>query len=157
LANFDSAAILALRQALTTQASASGLFTRVIGHEPKSPPGNGFSYCIWLGPVTSVGRVSGLGASAGRVEWTARIMTPFLQKSEDEIETDLMRRILQMIGLYSADITIGATVMEIDLLGAYGTGLQTSAIGYLEISGSHYRVAELTIPVIIDNLWTQAD
>jgi hypothetical protein len=133
LANFDSAAILALRQALTTQASASGLFTRVIG------------------------RVSGLGASAGRVEWTARIMTPFLQKSEDEIETDLMRRILQMIGLYSADITIGATVMEIDLLGAYGVALQTSAIGYLEISGSHYRVAELTIPVIIDNLWTQAD
>jgi hypothetical protein len=157
LANFDSQAVLTLFAALKTQAEQSGLFDRVIGHEPRAAPGRGFTYALWLGPVTPVAGLSGLASTAGHVTVNARIYTPFLQKPEDQIETDMMRRILQMIGFYSGDITAGGTVMEIDLLGAHGIPLESGTIGYLDMDSSYYRVADLTIPVIIDALWTQAD
>src|SRR5215510_12538832 len=128
---------------MKTHAEQSGLFQRVIGHEPRSAPGAGYSYCLWLGPVTPVGRVSGLGATAGRVVINGRILTPLIQKSEDQTETKMLRTILQLVGFYSAAITVGGTVMEIDLLGAYGVPLEAGNVGYMEIDGSHYRVAEL--------------
>jgi len=157
VSNFNSQAILSLFANLRTQAKTSGLFRQVLGHEPRSAPTGGFTYALWLGPITPVPAVSGLNASAGRVTVQARIYTPFLAKSEDEIETDMMRAVLQMVGFYSGEITVAGTVMEIDLLGAYGVPLEVTQVGYLDMDGSYYRVADLTIPVIIDNLWTQVD
>ena len=49
------------------------------------------------------------------------------------------------------------SVYGIDLLGAYGLPLEAGNVGYLNMDNSYYRAAELTIPVLIDNLWTQAD
>ena len=157
MANFTAQAVVNLFAAMKTQAEQSGLFQRVIGHEPRSAPGAGYSYCLWLGPVQPVGRVSGLGQTAGRVIINARVLTPLIEKSEDQIETQMLRTILQLIGFYSGSITVGGTVMEIDLLGAYGVPLEAGNVGYMEIGGSHFRVAELTIPVIIDALWTQVN
>jgi hypothetical protein len=158
LSNFNSQAILTLFAGLKTQAASSGLFDgKVLGHEPRSAPGMGFTYALWLGPVTPVPLASGLNSTTGRVIVSARIYTPFLQKSEDQIETDLMRRVLQMIGFYSGELTLGGTVMEVDLLGSYGVALECGPVGYLDMDGAYYRVADLTIPVIIDALWTQAD
>lgn len=157
MAAFNQQAVMNLWSAMKSQASASGLFDRVLGHEPKSAPGNRLSYTIWLGPITPVPQASGLNASAGRVVIQGRIQTPFLQSNQDKTETDLAHAVITMIGLYSEEITVGGTVMEIDLLGAYGVALESGNVGYLEQDGTHYRVAELTIPVIIDALWTQAD
>lgn len=155
--SFDTAAVLALFAAIKSQAMESGMFDRVLGHEPKSAPGNRLSCTIWLGAVTPVPAASGLAATTGRVVINARIQTPFLQSNEDQVETNMTRAIVQMIAAYSSDLTVGGTVMEIDLLGAYGVALEASSVGYIEQDGTHYRAAELTIPVIIDALWTQED
>jgi len=152
---FNQQAILNLKLALKSQASDSGLFRRVLGHEPKSAPGNGVSFALWLGPITPIPTLSGLNATAGKVIWTARIYVPWIQSDEDQTEVQMMHCVLEMLANYSATFTIGGTVMEVDLLGSYGTALEASTVGYTEIDGTHYRAAELTIPVIIDNLWTQ--
>ena len=143
--------------AMKSQAEQSGLFRRVLGHEPKGPPGGGLSYALWLGGITPIPRASGLNSTTGRVVIEARIYVPFLEKGEDQTETDLLRAVLQMIGFYSGALTVGETVMEIDLLGMYGVALEGGTVGYLDMGGSYYRVADITIPVIIDALWTQAD
>jgi len=158
LANFNSQAILTLFANLKSQASKSGLFDgKVLGHEPKSAPGTGFSYALWLGPITPVPNLSGLNSTAGRVVVNSRIMTPFLQKSEDQIETDMMRRVLEMIGFYSGEFTVGGLAMFVDLLGAHGVPLEVTQVGYLNMDDAYYRVADLTIPVMIDALWTQVN
>ena len=156
MANFSSQAILNLFANLKTQADTSGLFQRVLGHEPRSAPGGGFSYALWLGPISPVPGLGGLTATAGRVEFQSRIYVPFLEKSEDQIETDLMRKVLQMIGFYSAEFTAGGTVYAIDLEGMHGAPLEAGTFGYIDLGGTICRVAELSIPVLIDNLWTQA-
>jgi hypothetical protein len=158
LSNFNQAAVLSLFAALKSQAEESGLFRRVLGHEPRSAPGNGLTYALWLGPaIEPVARASGLNITTGRIVFYGRIYVPFLEKSEDQIETDMLRAVLQMIGFYSGALTIGGTVMEIDLLGSYGTPLECGTVGYLDLGGSYYRVADFTIPVIITDLWPQAD
>ena len=155
MANFSSQSIINLFANLKTQAETSGLFQRVLGHEPRSAPAGGFSYALWLGPITPVPGLGGLTATAGRVEIQARIYVPFLEKSEDQIETDMMRRVLEMIGHYSGAFTVGGTVYAIDLEGMHGAPLEAGNLGYIDLGGTICRVAELSIPVLIDNLWTQ--
>lgn len=157
---FDSQAVINLFLAMRSQASSSGLFDRVIGHEPKNAPGNRLSYSIRLGPIAPVPGASGLAATAGRVVIEGRIQVPQSfgdSAAEDKIETAMTHAIVGIIGQYSKSITVGGTVMEIDLLGMYGVPLAASNVGYVEQDGTHYRVADITIPVIIDALWTQVD
>jgi hypothetical protein len=54
----------------------------------------------------------------------------------------------------SGSITLGGTVRMIDLLGIDGTPLSAMA-GYLQIDRKVYRVMDLTIPVIVNDMWTQ--
>jgi hypothetical protein len=154
---FSQAAVKALLTAMKTQASESGLFRKVLSHEPKSSPGNGVTYALWMGPVTPVPNYSGLAATAGRIVMYGRVYVPWIQSDEDTTETQLVHCILEMIAAYSGTITVGGTVNEVDLLGAYGVALESGTVGYIEHDGTHYRAAELTIPVIIDALWTQVD
>ena len=156
MANFSSQSILNLFANLKTQAETSGLFQRVLGHEPRSAPGGGFSYALWIASVTPIPGLGGLAATDGRVEIQARIYVPFLEKSEDQIETDLLRRVLQMIGFYSGEFTASSTIYAIDLQGMHGGPLEAGTFGYIDLGGTICRIAELTIPVLIDNLWTQA-
>jgi len=157
---FSMASVIALRDALKSQASQLGIFRdRVLGHEPKSSPGNGVTCAIWLGPIVPISNLSGLSASAGRATWTARIYVPWEAQSgedEDKVETTLMHATLELIAAYSAHFTLGSEIFAIDLLGAYGEALTAANVGYIEVGGKHYRAAELTIPVLIDNLYTQA-
>ena len=59
-----------------------------------------------------------------------------------------------LFGAYSGGFTFNGTVMEVDLLGAHGESL-SAHFGYIEHDGTHFRVAECNIPVIITDLWTQ--
>lgn len=154
---FNQAAVIALHKAIKTEATSLGVFRRVVGHEPKASPGTGLSYVYWLGPIEPVPRASGLAGTAGRVIFNGRIYAPWLAKDEDQTETDLVHALLELLASYSSHITVGGTVHAIDLLGMYGVPLTSATVGYTELGGDHYRAADLTIPVIIDALWTQVN
>lgn len=141
--------------AVVDHAKQLNLFRRVLGYEPKSAPGNGLSAAFWLGPVTPVGRASGLAATTVRVLITCRIYLPFAEKPEEQIDGQLLYAILQLIAAYSADTTLGGTAMAIDLLGMYGQPLAAGTVGYISIDNHQYRSAEVAIPVIIDAVAAQ--
>lgn len=152
---FDAAAVQALFDAARTHAQTLGLFDRVNTHEPKNAPGRGLSASIWVQAIAPVGRASGTGAVSGRVELHIRVYASMLKEPQDSIDPEILSAISTLMGEYSGAFTLGGTVRNIDLLGMHGTPLSAQA-GYLNQDGKFFRVMVLTVPVIINDMWTEA-
>lgn len=151
---FDQAAVNDLYSRVMSGALQTGLFETVNGHEPKSAPGNGLTAAVWVDTITGVGAASGLSATSGVVTLNVRIYTPFLQEPPDAIDPNMLTAASTLLGLYTGDFSLGATVRNIDLLGSYGRALAAAA-GYLTQDSTIYRVMTITLPVVINDLWTQ--
>lgn len=153
---FDATAVTAVLDKVTSHASALGIFESVNSHEPKSAPGSGLRYAIWAQEIVPVGRASGLSMTSGRVTLNGRIYGNMLQKPEDDVDPQIMTAATVLIGAYSNDFDFGqeVDVRNVDLLGAFGAPLSAQA-GYITINSSMYRVMTITVPVIINDMWTQ--
>ena len=105
--SFDSAAVVALFDAVKSHAMQLGIFERVNQHEPKNAPGNGLSCSIWTDVIEPLPDASGLAQTSGRVAFHVRIMGNMLPEPQDDIDHRL------------------------------------------------YRVMVITLPIIINDLWSQ--
>jgi hypothetical protein len=140
--------------ALSSHAQKLGLFDKVDQHEPMNPPGNGLSCGFWfvrLGPVPAG---SGLALTSGLAVFTARIY----QSRKFEVGAEdvaVMAAADALMAAYSGDFELGGQVRDVDLLGQSGTSLSASS-GWLEIDGAKVRTVDITIPLIVNDLWSQA-
>jgi hypothetical protein len=146
--------VKALIQAVTDHAMLSGHFDSVQGHEPKSAPGNGLTYAVFLSAIGPARNASGLSETSARVELTGRIYTPFLKRPEDDIDPGVAVAVDDLMEAYSADFDLGGRARNVDLLGASGVPLGGRA-GYQKIGDSIYRVFDLTIPIVVNDAWNQ--
>jgi len=140
--------------AVKSHALATGLFENVLGHEPKSAPGNGLTAAVWvqnLRPAVA----SGLDSTSARLQLSVRVYMNMLADPQDEIDTRILAAVDVLMAAYSADFTLGGLVRDVDLLGADGDPLSADA-GYLEQDGRLYRVMVVTLPLVVNDLWTQA-
>lgn len=154
MANFNAAAVNALVASLEQVSMKTGQFRSVNFHEPKAAPGHGLRLAIWAQDIEPIAAASGLASTSGYVVVYARIYGNMLQKPEDEIDPRILTAVTALIGAYSADFTLGGTVRNVDLLGEYGQQLGAKA-GYVTIGGSMFRVMTVTVPVVINDMWTQ--
>ena len=152
--SFDSAAVLSLFDQLKSHALRLGVFDRVATHEPKNAPGNGLSCSIWVESIDPLPDASSLIATSGRVAFHVRIYSNMLQEPQDDIDPQILIAVTTLMGEYSQNFTLGGTVRNVDLLGAHGEALRAQA-GYLDISKHMHRVMVITLPIIINDLWTQ--
>lgn len=144
-----------LTDALASMALASGLFAAVSGHEPLSLPGaNEISAAVWMQGIGPAKDVSGLAATAARVEYLMRLYTPMVEGNMDAIDPLMTRAASQMIGLLTADFTLGGEVFAADVLGAWGRPVSAKA-DYYKQGDSFYRIYDITVPLIVDNVWAQ--
>lgn len=150
---FDSAAVKALFSAAVSQAQALNVFDRVNQHEPKSKPGAGLSCSFWGVGIRGI-QSSGLDSSSVLVTLNARIYSSRDAKPEDGVDPKVMAAGCALIGAYSEGFTLGGTVRAVDLLGMHGQPLE-ARLGYLEMDGQLFRVAEITVPVIVNDAFTQ--
>lgn len=141
--------------ALVSDAESLGLFERVATHEPKSAPGGGMTAALFLRDTAPVPGRSGLAVTSTRVTFDMRLYTSFLKKPEDEIDQDLLVALDLLMGRYSAGFTLGGLISAVDLLGMAGVPLSAAA-GYSNLDKSIYRVAAITLPLLVDDLWGQA-
>ena len=153
---FDQQAVDALTSYVISVPKASGAFRRAIGHEPKAAPGSGISLAIWADSIQPIAQASGLASTSGVITYLARIYGNMLSKPEDDIDPRLMAAGSVLIGAYSADFTLGGLCRNIDLLGMYGRKMGGQA-GYVTIGGAMYRIFTVTIPCVIDDLWSQSE
>lgn len=145
----------AIVDAVVSHALASGLFERVNAYEPKSPPGSGLTAAVWAESMIPSPKNSGLAATTLVVTLKVQLYLP-LGDPQAAIDPAMMNAVDVLCAAYSGDFTLGGLVREVDLLGhTGGTGLSARA-GHVSISQRNLRVYEINLPVVIDNLWTQA-
>jgi hypothetical protein len=146
--------VSSLLDAVQSHALASGVFDRVTGHEPKSAPGSGVTAAVWaqsIGPVPS----SGLASTSVRVEFMVRIYQSMLSEPQDAIDPAVLTAVDVLMAAYTGDFTLGGLVRQVDLLGNSGQGLSAQA-GYLTQDQRTYRVVDVTLPIIVNDLWQQS-
>lgn len=146
----SSAAILG---AVGDHALATGVFDAVIGHEPKSAPGNGMVAAVWVQSIEPTS--SGLAATSARLVVSIRVYQNMLADPQDTIDVRILGAVDVLMGAYTGDFTLGGLVRSVDLLGADGDPLKAEA-GYFEQDSKMFRAMVITLPLHIDDLWTQA-
>jgi hypothetical protein len=146
----------ALFDALASEARQLGVFERVCTHEPKSPPGAGMTLALWWGaPLEAYPGGSGLSAVSARTEIHGRVYRSYLAKDEDSIDLQILDAVIAYFGALVNAFTLGGIVRNVDVLGESG-GLMNGQPAYLEMDAKPYRVADLVIPVVINDLWPEA-
>lgn len=143
-----------LVDAVSSAAMASGYFDAVQGHEPKSAPGNGLTFAVFLSALAPVAPASGLASTSARVELTGRIYKPFKSEPEDLIDPNVAEAADALLTALSGDYDLGGSARNVDLLGAHGSPLGARA-GYQRIDSTVYRVLDITIPIIVNDAWAQ--
>jgi hypothetical protein len=141
---------------IVSHALSTGLFEQVNTHEPKSaPPGGGLTAAVWAQRIGPVPTGSGLAITSGLVVFTLRIYSNMLAEPQDAIDPEILAAVDVLMAAYSGDFELGGTVRNVDLLGETGTPLSMQA-GYLSQDKRLFRVVDLTIPCVINDLWGQA-
>lgn len=143
-----------LLEAALSHAAAVGHFERVNMHEPKNSPGNGLTAALWVASMGPAIGLSSLASTSVRLQLTLRIYQNALMDPPDMIDPTVMDAADALFTAYSGDFSLDDLVMEIDLLGTYGTPLSLVA-GFINIDGKMTRVLDIIIPLIIDDVYEQ--
>ena len=143
-----------LFSALSSHAQTLGIFERVNEHESMNAPATGLTCEFWFVRLAPFPAGSGLSSTSGLVVFTARVYRtqPLPVGAED---TTVMAAADALMAAYSGDFQLGGLVRNVDLLGQSGLQLAAQA-GWLPIDGVKYRTVDITIPLIVNDLWTQA-
>ncbi|MER7234026.1 hypothetical protein ABT348_24125 [Streptomyces olivaceus] len=143
---------------LASHAKSLGLFDQVNKHEPKTAPGRGLTCAIWVERIDPAGTLSGLKSTTGRITFNVRISTRMQQMPQDGIDPNVVRATDALIRAYSGDFTLGGAVLAVDLLGMGGGQGMFAQAGYLRMNEtSIYRSITLWVPLLVADLWAQAE
>jgi hypothetical protein len=150
----DSTEIIDL---VNSRVKAMKLFDAVLDHEPKSPPGDGFTWACWVRSWRPVPSLSGLASTGTILTLSGRIFCRFIREPQDDIDRDLFERVDAVIRESSTDLSFGIANESVwtDLLGQDSEGLYAES-GYINMDGVIFRVADLIIPVVLADQWAQA-
>lgn len=147
--------VRAYTDALVSHALTTGRFMRVNEHEPKSAPADGLTAAIWFRTLRPDPGRSGLASTSVWLTFTLRIYLSMLTEPQDEIDPSILEAVDDLLALYSGDFTLDGMIREVDLQGLSGTGLSVES-GYLDIDRKMHRIVDITIPLGINDAWTQA-
>ena len=145
----------ALIDDLASHAMTTGYFDRVNQHEPKSKPGRGLTCAIWIDRIEPARGRSGLASTTARVVFNVRVYTNMLQNPQDAIDPNVMVAVDALMEAYSGDFELGGDAAFIDLLGATQGHELYAQSGYINIDNMTFRVMTMTVPVIVNDAWTQ--
>jgi hypothetical protein len=147
--------VIALFTAMQDHALQSGMFEKVNGHEPKRAPGNGLTAAVWSQTIGPLPRGSGLAQTTGLLTFYLRIFQNMLREPQDSIDPAVLGAVDYMMAAYSADFTLGGLVKSVDLVGHSGTVLSAQA-GYVNQDNKLFRVMTITVPLVINDIWSQS-
>lgn len=145
--------ISGIQNALVSHALTLGEFDQVSGHEPKNAPGTGLWAAVFLSSGEPVGEISGLDAASARVAFDIRVSQNMLQEPQDDIDPRIAGAVDTLMAAYCADFTLGGLIRNVDVFGETGRGLFFDA-GYFEQDHKHYRAVVVTVPMIVNDVWS---
>lgn len=140
--------------AVVSDAQASGYFDKVNLHEPKRKPGMRLTAAIWVQNLKPIPLASGLNSTSALVLFMLRIYSNMLQEPQDMIDRNMLKASSHLMRRYHDDFDFGGAIRNVDLLGAFGVALEAQA-GYLEQDNTMFRIMDITIPCIVNDVWPQ--
>lgn len=149
MSNFSAAQATALFTAIQSYAEELGIFTNVDLHEPWNAPGNRLFCSINLGTVRPV-MSSGLAAVSLQVVLVVRVWSSALQKPLDGIDPEILSAACSLMGAFSGGFTLGGTVRDVELLA------MSAQPAYVDFEGKPFRVIEVTVPIVVNDTFTEA-
>jgi hypothetical protein len=144
--------VLPYMRKVADHCARTGAIDTINKHEPKSAPGRGMHAALWIQQVGPAD--SGLASTSAKVTIMLRFYQNALMRPMDAIDPLIWRAAGLVIGRLTADVTLDDTARCIDLLGHYGVPLSAIA-GYAMVDQTMYRVVDVTIPVILNDVWEQ--
>jgi hypothetical protein len=139
--------------ALVSHAATIGHLEQVNQHEPKSAPQGLLTGAIWDQETKPLGSESGLDAATVLETFTVRIFKNMLSEPQDAIDPEVMRAKWALMGAYAGDFTLGGLLRNVDIFGEHGPSLMARA-GYVPQDGRLYRVMDITVPCVINDMWS---
>jgi hypothetical protein len=149
MSNFGKSDAVSLFSQLTSHAKDLGVFARVNSHEPASTPGLRVSCSITLASIEADPAASGLAAVSGKITFAVRLWSSMNQKPLDSIDPEVLGAVSLLLGEYAGHFTLGGTVRDVDLLAL------RAVTAYLQQEGTEFRVVEITLPIIVNDLWAE--
>lgn len=146
--------VTGILNALVSHAAAIGHLEQIGQHEPKSAPEGLLTGAVWNQETRPV-RASGLASTTVAVVFMVRIYKNMLSEPQDAIDPEVMAAMDALMAAYVGDFTLGGLIKNVDVFGAHGTGL-TARAGYIPQDGRLYRVMDIVVPCVVNDLWTQA-
>lgn len=152
MSGLDAASVLA---ALKTVFEATGCFDGVAMSQGVVGPSTGMSAQIWaVPPFKLVKERSGLADVSVLLTFNARMLTPIGTPPADDLDLTLLAAWSAVMNSLVGGFTLNGEVEQLDLLGSYSSGLE-SPPGYVEIAGTMYRCITMTLPLVLDSVWTE--
>lgn len=140
---------------LVSHALASGHFESVNEFKVDEPSGSGIVIGIWGDDITPL-KSSGLASTSVRITFKVRLFSSTEAAPESYLERAMVDATSALLTAYSGDFELGGDVgaRNIDLLGSEGQPLSANA-HYMNLSGVIFRVMDITLPVLINDVWDQ--
>lgn len=124
-------------------------------HEPKAAPSaKGLTCAVWIDDLSPAGGQSGITATTGLLVCMLRIYCNVEQAPSDGIDPRVFEAMDDMLRRYHADLTLGGTVMSIDVFGMAGMKMRARA-GYIEQDRKMFRCMTLALPLLVADAWPQ--
>lgn len=149
MSNFTAAQAKALFEAIRSYAQELAIFQAAETHEPWNAPGNRLYCSIQLGPVRPV-TSSGLAQVSGQVTLLVRVWSSALQKPLDDIDPEVLAAACSLMGAFAGGFTLGGTVRDIDLFA------MSAQPAYVEFEGKPFRTVEISLPILINDMFAEA-
>jgi hypothetical protein len=140
--------------AVQSHLAGNGWLTKVDAGEPKAAPSEQFSASVFMDSV-SVALVFANGGTREVHNVVIRVLTNMLSIPTEDVEYNLAEIVQQMVSDLIADYDLGGTINHIDVGGIYGDGISTSW-GHIDIAGTFFRLAEIRLPLVVDDSGTSS-
>ena len=136
-----------------TYLAGSGHFQQAQIGERKQPSPAQLSADVWMTRASVVGTT--LTTTIELHVLNIRIYRDAMAEPPADIETDLGAAASNVISDLLGEFDLGATIRNIDAAGQYGTPVSVEW-GHVDIGGRMHRVADITLPLIVDAAHTFA-
>lgn len=148
----------AYMDALISHASASGHFSSVNSVDIGSTPANdGIVAILWPRRIRALPAQSGLNSTSIAIEFNMRLMCSMNSDPYGQIDPRIIAAADALMNAYSGDFTLGGLIAFVDLLGQHGAPMESQS-GFLPIGeNERFRIVDITIPCIINDVWNQAE
>ena len=114
--------------------------------EPKAPPGTRFTAAVFMDSVHIPGTVLDALEEVHVVQ--LRVYDNMMREPQEDVELEMSIVLSDLMSDMAGDFDLGGTVRAIDFAGMYGTAMG-ARWGYLDVGGIMFRIADVTVPLIL--------